>query len=257
MVLPFSLAWALITVSSAAMAQASDDDPANHYDRYTNTQMEAVCEAMSPTRFISGLTDGGWGTLGIGGKTYYYRSACYMELVRRTGQALVALYGAQAPADGLTLTQFAVLDVLLRHGPQTVHALTKLTGVDRSTMAEMVTRLAKADLLARLAIQTAKGGRAPMQVSLTPKGRKALERSERAVWDAEKQLLARLTPVERGHFLNALAVTARVPLSEMFGYATTIRSLTEGRGTFSMEFDHYEEVPRNVQEDIAGTGAKK
>jgi len=87
MVLPFSLAWALITVSSAAMAQASDDDPANHYDRYTNTQLEAVCDAMSPTRYISGLMDGGWGTLGIGGKTYYYRSACYMELVRRTGRA--------------------------------------------------------------------------------------------------------------------------------------------------------------------------
>ncbi len=69
------------------MAQSSNDDPANHYDRYTNAQLEAVCEAMSPTRYISGLTDGGWGTLGIGGKTYYFRSACYMELVRRTGRA--------------------------------------------------------------------------------------------------------------------------------------------------------------------------
>lgn len=85
--LQFALAWALITVSSTDIALASDDDPANYYHRYTNTQLEAVCDAMSPTRYISGLTDGGWGSLGIGGKTYFYRSACYMELVRRTGRS--------------------------------------------------------------------------------------------------------------------------------------------------------------------------
>ena len=78
---------ALLLGSQAAQAQAGGDDPANHYDSYTPAQLEAVCDAMSPTRYISGLTDGGWGTLGIGGKTYYYRSACYMELVRRTGRA--------------------------------------------------------------------------------------------------------------------------------------------------------------------------
>jgi elongation factor G len=45
-------------------------------------------------------------------------------------------------------------------------------------------------------------------------------------------------------------VTAKVPLAEMFGYATTIRSNTQGRGIFSMEFSHYDEVPRNVSETI-------
>ncbi len=45
-------------------------------------------------------------------------------------------------------------------------------------------------------------------------------------------------------------VTTKVPLAEMFGYATDIRSKTQGRGTFSMEFSHYEEVPRNVAEAI-------
>ncbi|KKU86845.1 MAG: Elongation factor G [Parcubacteria group bacterium GW2011_GWA2_47_9] len=45
-------------------------------------------------------------------------------------------------------------------------------------------------------------------------------------------------------------VDARVPLSEMFGYATQLRSLTEGRGTFTMEFDHYEEVPQNIAQEI-------
>lgn len=45
-------------------------------------------------------------------------------------------------------------------------------------------------------------------------------------------------------------VTAFVPLSEMFGYSTDLRSATQGRATYSMEFDHYEEVPRNVSEEI-------
>ncbi|AFT81065.1 elongation factor G [Leuconostoc carnosum] len=47
-----------------------------------------------------------------------------------------------------------------------------------------------------------------------------------------------------------LAVKAKVPLSEMFGYATTLRSATQGRGTFQMVFDHYEAVPKNIQEEI-------
>jgi elongation factor G len=45
-------------------------------------------------------------------------------------------------------------------------------------------------------------------------------------------------------------VAAKVPLAEMFGYATDIRSKTQGRGIFTMEFSHYEEVPRNVAEAI-------
>ena len=45
-------------------------------------------------------------------------------------------------------------------------------------------------------------------------------------------------------------LSAMVPLSEMFGYATNLRSNTQGRGNFVMTFDHYEEVPRNIAEDI-------
>ncbi|HBL2303254.1 TPA: elongation factor G [Enterococcus faecium] len=45
-------------------------------------------------------------------------------------------------------------------------------------------------------------------------------------------------------------VRAMVPLVEMFGYATTLRSATQGRGTFTMTFDHYEDVPKSVQEEI-------
>jgi elongation factor G len=45
-------------------------------------------------------------------------------------------------------------------------------------------------------------------------------------------------------------ITAFVPLSEMFGYSTDLRSMTQGRGTYSMVFDHYEEVPSNIAEEI-------
>ncbi|MCA5013782.1 MULTISPECIES: elongation factor G [unclassified Enterococcus] len=49
---------------------------------------------------------------------------------------------------------------------------------------------------------------------------------------------------------NSQIVNAMVPLAEMFGYATTLRSATQGRGTFMMVFDHYEDVPKSVQEEI-------
>ncbi|KRK64213.1 elongation factor G [Companilactobacillus tucceti DSM 20183] len=49
---------------------------------------------------------------------------------------------------------------------------------------------------------------------------------------------------------NAQLVNSFVPLSEMFGYATTLRSATQGRGTFTMVFDHYEKVPKSIQADI-------
>ena len=50
--------------------------------------------------------------------------------------------------------------------------------------------------------------------------------------------------------LNLKVIDAKIPLAEMFGYATALRSLTEGRGTFTMEFDHYEEIPGNIAQEI-------
>ncbi|MBM3886664.1 elongation factor G, partial [Candidatus Dependentiae bacterium] len=47
-------------------------------------------------------------------------------------------------------------------------------------------------------------------------------------------------------------ITAEVPLGEMFGYATTLRSLTKGRASYSMQFEVYREVPKNIQEEIVG-----
>ncbi len=58
---------------------------------------------------------------------------------------------------------------------------------------------------------------------------------------------------ERG---NAKVVDAQVPLAQMFGYATDLRSMTQGRGSYSMEFGHYEEVPNNIANEIIA-GRKK
>ena len=51
---------------------------------------------------------------------------------------------------------------------------------------------------------------------------------------------------------NAQAVKSMVPLAEMFGYATDLRSATQGRGVFTMEFDHYARVTENVARAIIG-----
>jgi elongation factor G len=45
-------------------------------------------------------------------------------------------------------------------------------------------------------------------------------------------------------------VRAEVPLAEMFGYATTLRSMSQGRATYTMEFGHYAEVPSNVADEV-------
>ena len=55
---------------------------------------------------------------------------------------------------------------------------------------------------------------------------------------------------------NAQIVKSFVPLSEMFGYATTLRSSTQGRGTFTMQFHHYEAVPKSIQEEIISKSGK-
>ncbi len=56
---------------------------------------------------------------------------------------------------------------------------------------------------------------------------------------------------------NALSIKAMVPLAEMFGYATSLRSNSQGRGTFTMELDHYEEVPKSISDEIVKKNSVK
>jgi len=55
---------------------------------------------------------------------------------------------------------------------------------------------------------------------------------------------------------QAKLIDAEVPLSEMFGYATELRSMTQGRASYNMEFSHYGEVPKNVVEELKGEKKK-
>jgi elongation factor G len=55
----------------------------------------------------------------------------------------------------------------------------------------------------------------------------------------------------------AQAIRAMVPLAEMFGYATDLRSLTQGRANYTMQFSHYEEVPAQIAEEIVAQGGKE
>ncbi len=52
-------------------------------------------------------------------------------------------------------------------------------------------------------------------------------------------------------------IKANVPLAEMFGYATTVRSMSQGRASYSMEPSHYEEVPKSVAEEIIAKATGK
>ena len=52
-------------------------------------------------------------------------------------------------------------------------------------------------------------------------------------------------------------IKSEIPLSEMFGYSTALRSNTQGRGQYTMTFDHYSEVPKNIADKIIGERAKK
>jgi elongation factor G len=54
---------------------------------------------------------------------------------------------------------------------------------------------------------------------------------------------------------NAQVIRASVPLAEMFGYATDLRSMTQGRAEFTMQFDRYEEVPQSIATEIVSAEA--
>ena len=74
---------------------------------------------------------------------------------------------------------------------------------------------------------------------------------EESFGDAIGDLASRRGKIEETNDrVNMKVIDAKVPLAEMFGYATALRSLTEGRGTFTMEFDHYGEVPQNIAQGI-------
>lgn len=132
-------------------------------------------------------------------------SARPAELIRRTQQTLAALYAAGNGRGGLPLPQFAVLEALKNRGPQNLTALVSLTGIDRSTMSDMIRRMRTEGLVSG---QRGEPDARAIVVTLEWAGRKALAGSETALWNAEVKIMAAMSPVERTKFLNALAIVA-------------------------------------------------
>ncbi len=81
---------------------------------------------------------------------------------------------------------------------------------------------------------------------------------EQFMGDVVGDLSARRGQIENmGDRAQVKVIDCHVPLATMFGYATQLRSMTQGRGNYTMEFDHYQEVPRNIADEIIGERSKK
>ncbi|MBQ7973477.1 MAG: elongation factor G [Clostridia bacterium] len=102
------------------------------------------------------------------------------------------------------------------------------------------------------------GARAANAVLLEPIMKMVIETPEEYLGDVMGNISSRRGQMQGMDSRQGIQViNAMVPLSELFGYATDLRSLTQGRGTFDMVFDHYDEVPKSVAEKIIGERAKK
>jgi elongation factor G len=65
--------------------------------------------------------------------------------------------------------------------------------------------------------------------------------------------IEQIEPVGGSQSSSSQSIRASVPLAEMFGYATDLRSMTQGRATFTMQFDRYEEVPATIAESLVAS----
>lgn len=102
------------------------------------------------------------------------------------------------------------------------------------------------------------GARSANPVLLEPIMKMVIETPEEYLGDVMGNISSRRGQMQGMDSRQGIQViNALVPLSELFGYATDLRSLTQGRGTFDMVFDHYDEVPKSVAEKIIGERAKK
>jgi DNA-binding MarR family transcriptional regulator len=127
------------------------------------------------------------------------------HLLRRAQQYAVDVYAKEVGADGLTPRQFAVLLTVEQNEGLSQTDLVRLTGIDRSTLADMIGRLIKRDLLARRRTDSDQRANA---VRITPAGRRALKASLPSVRRAEAHVLDPLQAGRRREFMHALATLA-------------------------------------------------
>jgi elongation factor G len=143
--------------------------------------------------------------------------------------------GVREAAEGGVLAGYPVTDIVIRLTDGSYHE------VDSSDMAFKVA----GSMAFKEAVQKGK------PVLLEPMMKAEVVVPEEHVGDVTGDLASRRAMIEgiemRG---NAQAIRAFVPLAEMFGYATDLRSMTQGRGVFTMEFDHYEPVAEKVTDAL-------
>src|SRR5213078_3621762 len=101
------------------------------------------------------------------------------------------------------------------------------------------------------------GMRAGTPVLLEPMMAVEVETPEEKMGDVMGDLSSRRGVIQGMEDLpGSKAIKAEVPLNEMFGYSTTLRSLTQGRATYTMEFKHYDEAPKNIADSIINNDDK-
>ena len=130
-----------------------------------------------------------------------------MHLLHRAGQCAADIFSAEARTSGLTPRQFAVLMVVADQEGLTQTDLVERTGIDRSTLADIVARLLGRGLIQR---RRAKQDARAYAIKLTPQGAKALREAQPGAAATDTRLLANLPPAKRQDFLDwlSLIVTA-------------------------------------------------
>jgi DNA-binding MarR family transcriptional regulator len=127
------------------------------------------------------------------------------HLIHRALQLALDIYSREVGSDGLTQRQFAVLEAVSLRSGLTQTDLVKVTGIDRSTLADLVARMAQRGLLSRE--RSTLDARA-MAVRLTPEGETALADARPRVVEADRQIMALLPKGRRESFLEILAELA-------------------------------------------------
>jgi len=125
------------------------------------------------------------------------------HLLHRMGQGAGEIFAAEVGTQGLTPRQYAILLTVSQHEGLSQTDLVARTGIDRSTLADVIRRMLKKGYLRRK--RTESDARA-YAVRLTPLGRDALRSAEPAALRADERLLASLTPERRAEFLHCLNV---------------------------------------------------
>jgi DNA-binding MarR family transcriptional regulator len=150
-------------------------------------------------------------------------------LIRRCQQFYGDLYAREPGAKELTKQQFTLLCALEHNDGASQTALVEITGIDRSTLAEMVRRMLEKGLLSRERTEEDQRANA---VAISASGRKALRAARNAVDRAERVLLEALTPPDRQKFIRSLGqIAAAAEALAINGYARARKSPRRKRTT--------------------------